>query len=122
MHERKTSTKELGDLGETMVAARLEKEGYTIVSRNYQKRYGEIDIIASNNNELIFVEVKMRKSPYFDSAELITPSKQKKIIAVAKAYIAQHTIQEKACRFDVALVDMHHDKPDITYLKNAFSE
>ena len=114
--------KEVGSWGEKLVAATLEQEGFTIVARNYQKQYGEIDIIARKADLLIFVEVKLRKNPYFDSAQLITPSKQRKIIAVAKEYIAKHTDSQMLCRFDVALIDILHNKPRITYLANAFSE
>ena len=111
-----------GALGERLVAQHLEQKGYTIVSQNYQKRYGEIDIIAQKKRELLFVEVKLRNTPYFDSAQLITPAKQKKIITVAKDYIARYTDGTYNCRFDVALLDSTDKEPQITYLPNAFSE
>ena len=114
--------KELGTWGEKLVADKLKQDGFTILERNYQKRYGEIDIIAQKDLLLVFVEVKLRRNPYFDSAQLVTHTKQRKIIAVAKEYIAKHTDVDKLCRFDVALVEWQAGKPYITYLDNAFSE
>ena len=68
----------LGKKGEDIVAKKLKSEGFSILHRNYRKRFGEIDIIAVKKDLLIFVEVKMRKNPLFDLSYLIVPSKQKK--------------------------------------------
>ncbi|PKN03806.1 YraN family protein [Candidatus Dependentiae bacterium HGW-Dependentiae-1] len=113
-------TKNIGYLAEGFVSQHLECVGFTILERNYRKSYGEIDIIAHKNSLLIFVEVKMRINAYFDPAELITPSKQRKIIAVAQEYIDRKTNGNMDCRFDVALVEFENNEPHITYLTDAF--
>ena len=110
--------KKLGNAGEDLVARVLEQQGFVIEHRNYRKRYGEIDLIASKNELLIFVEVKRRKKAYFNLGEVITWSKQQKIVMVAKEYIARFAHDQKVCRFDVALIE--GDK--LTYLPNAFTE
>ena len=58
----KHTTKKTGDRGEDYTAAYLKKNGYKILSRNYRKSYGEIDIIASKGKTICFVEVKTRHS------------------------------------------------------------
>lgn len=110
--------KKLGQQGEDLTARMLEKKGFVIEHRNYRKRYGEIDLIASKKELLVFVEVKRRTRAYFHLEQLITPRKQRKIIMVAKEYIARYNQTEKVCRFDVALIDGNQ----LTYLPNAFTE
>lgn len=112
----------LGREAEALVASYMQNLGFTILALNYRKLYGEIDIIAANSNVIAFIEVKMRRNPAFDSSEVIVPSKQKKIISVAKEYLARHNHEEKICRFDVALVEGSIEKPIITYLEDAFTE
>ncbi|TET06377.1 YraN family protein [Candidatus Dependentiae bacterium] len=115
-----TKQKALGNRGEKLVADKLEKQGFTILARNYRKQFGEIDLIASNKDLLIFVEVKLRSSNNIDLAELIVPVKQRRISAAAKAYIAEKNYTNKFCRFDVALIYTAADTPCITYIANAF--
>jgi putative endonuclease len=124
-------TKETGNKGEALIATMLEKEGYTILSRNFRTRLGEIDIIAQQHDTIAFVEVKARHNALFDVTEVITPAKQKKIMMAAKAFLAQHTkiSYNMTCRFDVAIIEYAHAKleksahkntPQITYIPNAF--
>jgi putative endonuclease len=117
----RTARRMRGDCGEALVAHSLEKAGFSIVARNYQKKFGEIDLIAERQNLLLFVEVKTRTRQFFDLTELITPAKQKKIIAAAKAYIVEHHVTEKMCRFDVALVESL-ENGIIRYIPNAFTD
>jgi len=93
-----------------------------LVGEHLEKKFGEIDLIAQKDKLLIFVEVKMRTNIYFDSAELITRTKQKKIINVAYEYIGHFGHDDKECRFDVALVENAHNTSHITYLTNAFED
>lgn len=117
------TTKRMGFYGEQLVVDKLQREGYEIVARNYVKPYGEVDIIAQKAQELLFIEVKTRRNPLFDPAEQIPLSKQKRIITVAKHFLATHTETiSMTCRFDVALVITVQGKTSITYLANAFME
>jgi len=115
-----TIQKKQGDYGEELVAAELKKRGYQIVACKYRKRYGEIDLIAKKESLLAFVEVKLRSSQKIDLGELIITSKQRKIIAAAKAYLMEHKCDKMNFRFDVALVDNSHGVPSITYIADAF--
>ncbi|MDE7172129.1 MAG: YraN family protein [Oscillospiraceae bacterium] len=114
----------LGQWGEEQVAEQLRREGWTVMARNFRCRMGELDIVAKNDQFLIFVEVKLRKNDQFGSAcEAVTPSKQRKLRAAAQFYLMSHpsTLQP---RFDVAEVyapqGIHTERPDIYYIENAF--
>jgi len=113
---------QLGKTGEDLVVTLLEKRGFYVLHRNYRKRYGEIDLIASKEDLLLFIEVKMRKNPRFDLEYLITYSKQKKIVMVAKEYIARYNHDQKTCRFDVALIEGTKENHKLTYIPNAFED
>lgn len=110
----------IGNDGEKATAAYLEKEGFTIAHLNYRKFYGEIDIIAHKKGIVVFVEVKTRKKSYFDASLLVPPSKQRKIILVAKEYIAKHNLHDMIFRFDVSLVTPDGGHHTICYIPNAF--
>lgn len=110
----------IGNDGEKATATFLEQEGFAIDCMNYRKFYGEIDIIARKKGIVLFVEVKTRKKNYFDASLLVPPSKQRKIILVAKEYIAKHHLHDMIFRFDVSLVTLEGDRYDICYIPNAF--
>lgn len=94
-----------GQLGEELAVAYLQKHGYTIVDRNYRKKFGEIDIIAREGPALVFIEVKTRRSGTFGSpAQAVTPRKQLQICRVAEDYLARHGLFDTAARFDVVTV------------------
>jgi len=110
----------LGARGEAAVADDLQRKGYTILACNYRRPCGEIDIIARDKQTLVFVEVKTRTKNYFDAAELVTPSKQRRVIRTAHCFIMHHNYATMACRFDIALISWQSTLPKITYLEDAF--
>lgn len=114
--------KQLGDSGEIAVQNYLKKDGFKIIANNYKCRWGEIDIIASKKEVLAFIEVKTRKNKYFPISNVVTYSKQQKIIRTAKIFIQKNNISDKIYRFDVSTVVFNNDKFDINYISNAFQE
>ena len=97
MNEKKTT----GDKGENFAVRYFEKRGYRILARNYHSRYGEIDIIAQDEEFIVFIEVKARKSfSLVSPSEAVDFSKQKKICRTAMKYMAE-TESELQPRFDV---------------------
>ena len=114
--------KNFGTYGEELVAQDLQKQGYAIVARNYKKRFGEIDLIAQKNDELLFVEVKTRKNDYIEPENLISPAQQRKIIATAMAYVAEYDLVEYIWRFDAALLIGTPPYQTLTYIPNAFTQ
>ena len=114
-------TRHTGDAGEQAVADWLVKDGFVVLARNYRVRQGEVDLIASKGELLVFVEVKTRLAEHFYLSEVITRSKQRKIIYAARQYLAsKFQYLDKVCRFDVALVTGNDFQ--ITYIPHAFSK
>ena len=115
----------IGAEGEKRVAAFLRKRGFNVIKRNFQCRYGEVDIIAENNEYILFVEVKTRKeNALISGIDAVDSHKQSRITLAAQDYIRK-TYCEKQPRFDVAEVTVF-EKADKTlgynlkYLENAF--
>ena len=112
---------DLGKLAELKAANYLIKKKYKIVDYNYTSRFGEIDIIAENKKYLAFVEVKMRgENSIASPKEFVDYSKQKKIIATAKIYLANNPTDLQP-RFDVIEVFCKNGKiKSFKHLENAF--
>lgn len=117
-------TKKSGDYGEELAARFLKSRGYEIIEQNYHSKYGEIDIIAKNDRNIAFVEVKSRSSEYCGlPREAVTPAKQRKIIRTAYAYLIKNE-SDLSPRFDVIEVYFNNKtdlKPQkLTHIKSAF--
>lgn len=110
-----------GKAGEDFACRVLTEKGYQIVERNHHSCYGEIDIIAENDNALAFVEVKARKkSSKTMPREAVDIRKQRKIILTAMLYLQLHQAK-KPPRFDV--FEIWHTENGIlkfNHLENAF--
>ena len=93
---------ELGRKGETVAAAYLRKQGFQILEKHYRYGRGEIDLIASEGETLVFVEVKTR---FFSAPttpeEAVTVLKQNQIRRIAQAYLYNKSLEDIPCRFDV---------------------
>lgn len=95
------TSKSIGSAGEDRAAAFLKRRGYKIIERNYHSRYGEIDIIASNGEYIVFAEVKQRKNADFGEArEFVTPSKQRKVRVTAEIWLSDNETELQP-RFDI---------------------
>ena len=114
--------KNMGLWGEDKAVEFLKAKKYIILARNYQSRFGEIDIIARKKNTIIFVEVKTRKNIAFGfPAEFVNYQKQQKIMKTAQLYINDNFNAEFDYRFDILEV-FHYDdnKVKFNHLKGAF--
>lgn len=97
----------LGASGERLAAATLEREGYVIVARNWRCLYGEIDLVAEDGNELVFVEVKTRRGVRMGSPEeAVTPAKRRKLLASAQTYLAERGEEQRPYRVDVVAIEL----------------
>ena len=103
---KKKNNRKIGAQYEQAVGYYLEQQGYVILEFNYRCRLGEIDIIAKNGIELVFVEVKYRRTlEKGDPAEAVHLLKQRKIRNAAKGYLYRHRLGEDIpCRFDVVAI------------------
>ena len=114
----KTEKQKTGLSGEDLAARVLKESGYRIIERNFRTIFGEIDIIAIENNDLVFIEVKNRQNRSFGSPQAsVNNIKQKHLIKSAVSYIKIKNIQNRNLRFDVFAIS----KKSHEIIKNAFS-
>ena len=112
----------LGKEGEDAVAAYLERQGYTILHRNWRKNRLELDIVAMHKGELVVVEVKTRTGEeYQQPEEAVTPGKMRNLAIAANAYVKECQV-DKELRFDViSIVGSEHQVKSLQHLKDAFN-
>ena len=115
---------EVGAWGEKIAAQFLRRKHYRIVCTGYRSRFGEIDIIASNKDYLVFVEVKLRKSNRFAMArEYVDARKQEKLRITASLYLSLRPTSLQP-RFDVIEIYAPQgtmtQNPELTHLEDAF--
>ncbi|MDD5731549.1 MAG: YraN family protein [Patescibacteria group bacterium] len=103
---KKTEKRIFGDRGENITCGYLVNRGYKIIKRNYRCKFGEIDIIAKKNNDLIFVEVKTRKNNYFgEPQEAVDYRKLERINMAMDCFLNYYKIgDEHNLRIDVVEV------------------
>lgn len=115
--------KEMGRRGEEAAAAYLEKHGFKIVSRNFKGPSGEIDLIARDQETLVFIEVKGRSSLKFGTPrDAVTPLKQERLFSTADYYLSKYyPLHQPFCRFDIVEVSFYRGEViGIQSLKDAF--
>ena len=113
-----------GAIGEVVAARFLREKGYTIISSNYRCRQGEIDIIATTKDYIVFAEVKTRRSDAFYSPrEAVTEQKQRRLIQTASIFLSKHTTELQP-RFDVIEVitapDAVHKVLEVNHIMGAY--
>lgn len=119
----KATTRKVGEETELFARSYLEGKGLTHITSNFHSKSGEIDLIFREQNTLVFVEVKYRKSAAFGGPlSAVSQTKQQKLRSTAAFYMQQCGINENstACRFDVIGLLGPLTKPEVTWLKNAF--
>lgn len=104
MSQVRTSARVLGEKGEDATAAWYVKNGWRIVARNWTCREGELDIVATKDDTVVFCEVKSRASDRFaDPATAVDFRKQQKVRKAAFRWLTRQPWHERV-RFDVAVV------------------
>lgn len=114
----------LGHLGESIAAVFLEKNGYTILERNYRTPYGEIDLIVMRNDVIVFVEVKTRANSSLGPPEIsITPRKEEHMRNAADYFIQQHPEMINDWRLDAITILMRtaNSPPLIDHFENVIT-
>lgn len=110
----------LGREGEDLAARFLMKRGYRILERNYSTSQGEIDLIALDRDQVVFVEVKTRTSEAYGAPELaVNPRKQRRMIKAALGYIKFKKLHQVPCRFDVVAISAASGR-EVELIQNAF--
>lgn len=113
--------KAIGNQGEEIAAKYLEEQGYKILARNYRCLLGEIDIIACDKDDLVFIEVKTRTNLAFGlPQESISRSKQFRIRKIALHYLAEKRPLYSKYRFDVVSIILNKEDFRLEVIRNAF--
>jgi putative endonuclease len=112
----------VGNRGEELATAFLERNGFAIIERNFRCKGGEVDIVASEGKTLVFVEVKSRKTMTYGVPQLaVTPFKQRQISKAALTWLARNHRHDSPARFDVIAILLSSDyQHQVEHIKNAF--
>ncbi len=116
------SSQNTGIKGEELALSFLTGLGYRLMERNYRCRFGEVDLIMQDGEELVFIEVKTRRSTkYGMPQDAVGAVKQKKIRRLAVQYMMYRRKEEYQPRFDVIAITIDRaGNPTIDHFKNAF--
>lgn len=108
----------LGEYGEQQAADFLEGKGLKRITSRFRSRFGEIDLIMEDQDILVFIEVRLRKTNHYGSgSESVDIRKQNKLTKTALTYLQKEKIFEKRpCRFDVIEISRN----GLQWIKNAF--
>jgi putative endonuclease len=112
-----------GRMGEIISGMFLIRNGYQLLEYSYHAgRNGEIDLIASKADEVVFVEVKSFAGESDDTMALerVTPAKQNQIARIAEMYLEKNEVDQPECRFDIITVNFSDPKPQIKHYTEAF--
>lgn len=111
-------TQKIGRFGEDEAVKYLEQKGYKILDRNFSCKRGEIDIVALDKKEIVFIEIKARVSlKYGLPSEAVTKNKLKHIYKTAEYYLYIRNLENHDTRIDVIEVYIKNKKIIINHLK-----
>lgn len=109
---------EIGKLGEDLAVKYLKNKKYIILDRNYRCRQGEMDIIAKDNEEIVFIEVKTRTTIEFGKpAEAVNYIKREHLQNIARYYLYIKKITKIPVRFDVIEIYLWQKEYSINHIK-----
>jgi putative endonuclease len=117
----------LGKRGELATLAHIQRQGWPIIARNWRHgTYGEIDLIAQDVDEIVFIEVRTRRGPMpaaIDAAlESLTYSKRERLLMLAQAYLAEREMTGKVqWRVDIAAVAVTDTDVTIELIRDALA-
>lgn len=111
---------QLGQQGENLAVALLQKNGYSILAENWRFGKNELDIVARIGDTMVFVEVKTRSTDTFGNpSKSVSKGKQKRTIEAANAYLEKFEIDLEA-RFDIISIVTFGSKTNIDHMEDAF--
>lgn len=113
----------LGQKGEAMARAYLERRGVRILAANYTCAAGEIDLVGVEGDAVVFFEVKTRTSAAFGPAlAAVHHRKQRQVVRAAEWFLAERRLVDTACRFDVLAVTLGSaaEPPRVEWIRDAF--
>jgi putative endonuclease len=111
-----------GQHNEELALAFLQQQGLHLVTRNFRSRFGELDLVMTDQRSLVFVEVRYRRQTKFGSAcGTVDFAKQARLRNAARYFLLHHpNWAQWPCRFDVLGLEGISTQPTIEWLQNAF--
>ena len=115
--------RDIGDKHEAYAVDVIKQAGLEIVEKNYLCKLGEVDIIARSEHDMIFIEVRYRRSESYGGAlQSVDKKKQRRIGLAANHYLQKHNLTNKvACRFDVFAITGSLNHLNYQWVKAAFN-
>ncbi|MEM8766796.1 MAG: YraN family protein [Pseudomonadota bacterium] len=112
-----------GAWAEDLAAGHLQAQGLELLTRNYRRKYGELDLVMRDGDVLVYVEVRYRASNRFGgSLASITAQKQRRLINAAQSYTSgRRSLRSRPARFDVVAITGPPSAPALRWIRNAFS-
>jgi putative endonuclease len=109
--------------GEERAVAFLAGLGFTILARNVRSAAGEIDVVALDEDTLVFCEIRTRRSGGQGGAlESVTPAKQRQVVRVAQHFLVRYPrLYAHPIRFDVVAIDIRGETVELAHVRDAFS-
>jgi len=118
-----SETQKLGRKGESQARRYLIDKGWRPKDQNWHCRYGELDLIMWDGDELVFVEVKYRKNhDYGRPEEMVSFGKMKRMIKSAERYLFQKRLSHCFWRFDIVAVSLERGEYLISHFSDAIRE
>ena len=115
-----TARQQLGARGERLAAEALARAGYRVIQPDARLPSGQIDIVAEEGGDLVFVEVKTRRSTEYGlPAEAVNAPKQRHLVAAALEYLEAHGQLDRTWRIDVVSILLTHGPPQIEIIRHA---
>lgn len=111
--------KNQGTTAEIAASLFLKKRGLLLLEKNYRSFCGELDLIMRDGDEIVFIEVRLRKNAAFGSGiESVSKAKQSKLIKTGLLYLQKKGwLDRVSCRFDVIGIDENNN---LEWIQNAF--
>ena len=116
------NSRQAGAQWEKTAESFLRSQGLKLLQRNFSSRFGEIDLIMEDEETVVFIEVKYRKSSQHGSgADAVTFHKQGRISRTASWYLVKNPHRAgQFCRFDVISITPRKEAQGINWIKSAF--
>lgn len=111
-----------GEAAEELAEAHLVRCGYFPLARNHRCRAGEVDLVVSRGELVVFVEVRRRRrGGAVDPVTSVTPAKQRRIVRAAADFLQRAGLERRGVRFDVVgVVPRRGGPPELFHLEGAF--
>lgn len=114
---------EVGKWGEKQALKYLKKQKYKILQKNFRTHSGEVDIIASKQNVLVFVEVKTQRGfGVIEPEHRVGLKKKRQLVKLAKYYVARTKTKFDEVRMDIITVTQNENNIDIKHMEGAFGD